>query len=81
MTCPRFVVMKNVQNVQQNCNSLHFHNYKLYLCIGRVELLRQWFPAGVHTQGCREEASGVPPNIDFSTFLLLRVPHNVFLAR
>ncbi len=35
------------------------------------------------TQGCREEASGagVPPNIEFTTFLLPSVPHNVILAR
>jgi len=31
--------------------------------------------------GCREESSGVPPNIEFTSFLLLRVPHNVILAR
>jgi len=27
-------------------------------------VLDQWFP----TQGCREEVSGVPPNIEFTTF-------------
>ncbi len=36
------------------------------------------------TQGCREEVSGVPPNIEFTTFLiflLLRVLRIVILAR